>query len=193
MQIESEDIRTVDWRDAGIDPPHADVHGGIGAHGRWILDASKFETVSHVFLKLVEAGFPRGRYRARFDVQRRDVPAQRFIEDVVDVPALAFPVSGNSTGFHGDGAVTPDVADAGAHDLLRIEIEHLGPFGTQIAETVETPTRAVKGAISKGIGLVEIHQQLRGGERGEPDVDQLFLDLKCRHVIAPALAPIADG
>src|SRR6185437_7217099 len=193
MQIDSEDIRTVDGRDAGIDPPHTYSHGGTRAHAGRVFDASKFETVSHVFLKLVEDRFPRGRYRARFDVQRRDVPAQRFIEDVVDVPALAFPVSGNSTGFHGDGAATPDVADTGAHDLLRIEIEHLGPLGAQVAETIEAPARAVKRAVAERVGLVEIHQQLRGGERSEPDIDQLFLDLKRGHVVAPALAPIADG
>ena len=126
------------------------------------------------------------------------MPTERLIENVVYVPSLLFPEPGNPAGFERDGASLPNILYAHARDLLRIKVEHVRkrwpffPLPAHVAKTVKSPTGPTTSAVCERLWFVEIHEQRSTSEGIKVNVDERLLKRKCRHVVAPAFAPVAD-
>src|SRR5258706_15072824 len=157
------------------------------------------ETVPDLLLKTVESLFPlRGNRRGLY-VHGAHMPAQRLVQDVIDVVAFLLPTRDGITNFQRYRFALPNILNSRTHYLLRINLQHfrrkVGICGTRphVPETIQPPSRAMFCSIRQRLLLVKVHQQWRAPKCFEPDINQFFLIVERGHVRTPALSPIPHG
>jgi hypothetical protein len=162
-----------------------------------MLETAQGEAVADLLLKLVEGRFPLGRDGGGFNVDGGDVPAQRLVEDGLQLEAPLLPRSRHAASLQRHRRLAPYVLQVGARHLLGIQVEHVRPVAlagpAHVAPAVQAPARAAFRGIDQRIEEIEIHQQRCVWEGVEVDVDQSLVNRPLGQIRPPAFAPIADG
>ena len=85
------------------------------------------------------------------------MPLKRLVDDVIDIPALVFPVLHHPADFKADRRFLPRIMHPEFDNGLGVEIAHVRPGGAEsphVTQTVHPPTHiSFRESVTVGLGI----------------------------------------